>query len=388
MKKMSMLRLVFLPVMVVCQALAMAGSGFAQGISNTTPVVSIRAADTNASESGDTGLFVIKREGPTNTSLSVFFLVGGSATPGVDYTNLTSPVVIPAGADHAPLVVNPIDDVLREGRESVVVQLVPSPTMGPIEPYRLGYPSNAIVWIEDNEPPPPEPPVVTICATDPNASEPGLLTVIDPGVFTVRRDRGTNGSLLVHYAVAGTASNGVDYIRLTNTVVIPAGSWTANIVVFPLDDVLPEGTETVVARLLIPADCVLDVFPLPASCYRVGSPSEAVVYIADNDEPPPPLPVVNIVAVDPEASEIPPVPPGMEMPQRIDPAVFAVRRDGDTNTVLEVLYRIGGTASNGVDYVRLSGVARIPAGAKAAPIEVIPIDDLLDEGTETVVFTM
>jgi len=48
---------------------------------------------------------------------------------------------------------------------------------------------------------------------------------------------------------------------------------------------------------------------------------------------------------------------------------------------LVVYYRIGGTASNGVDYQTLPGTVTIPEGAVSALIEVDPIDDLLVEGT-------
>ncbi len=99
-------------------------------------------------------------------------------------------------------------------------------------------------------------------------------------------------------------------------------------------------------------------------------------------------PVVNIIASDAEASEIPLVPPGLEMPQRFDPAIFTVWRNGQINTVLEVHYRVSGSASNGVDYEFLSGSVKIPAGAKSASITVAPIDDQLVEGTESVEITL
>jgi hypothetical protein len=65
-----------------------------------------------------------------------------------------------------------------------------------------------------------------------------------------------------------------------------------------------------------------------------------------------------------------------------------VRRSGPTNTDLTVNYRIGGTASNGVDYVALPGQVTIPAGRHAARIEIIPIDDNLTEGIETVLLSV
>lgn len=124
------------------------------------------------------------------------------------------------------------------------------------------------------------PPVVTIRATDPFGWEPcNVLAVINPGRFTIYRDAGTNMDLLVPYFISGTASNGVDYITISNTVVIPRGARSADITIFPLHDNLVEGTETVVLRLE-PVGCPA-IWPPPPDCYFVGQPAEAMVYILD-----------------------------------------------------------------------------------------------------------
>ncbi len=56
-------------------------------------------------------------------------------------------------------------------------------------------------------------------------------------------------------------------------------------------------------------------------------------------------------------------------------ATFAVRRFGATNDDLIVTYDVGGTATNGVDYVPLPGLVTIPAGERRALITVVPLDD-------------
>ncbi|MGZ4972164.1 MAG: Ig-like domain-containing protein, partial [Limisphaerales bacterium] len=56
-------------------------------------------------------------------------------------------------------------------------------------------------------------------------------------------------------------------------------------------------------------------------------------------------------------------------------ATFLVRRDGSTNDSLTVNYEIGGTATNGVQYMTLPGSVTIPAGEHGALITVVPIDD-------------
>ncbi len=233
-------------------------------------------------------------------------------------------------------------------------------------------------------------PVVSIEAIDPQASEPGLLTVIENGVFRITRDGPTNHALTVAYSIGGSASNGVDYAALSDQVLIPAGVAAVDIVIQPLHDLLPEGTETVVLRLKNPV--FITIYPPPPGAYLVGSGREAVVFIADNDTP---LPVVTIVARDPIASE------GTNCCRWVgwtstatatfcgtNTALFVVRRQGPTNEALTVCYGVGGMASNGVDYVELPGVVTVPTGQRAASILVVPFDDALPEPVESVVLRL
>src|SRR5439155_19538642 len=162
-------------------------------------------------------------------------------------------------------------------------------------------------------------------------------------------------------------------------VEMPSGVVRVVIPVKPIDDTIPEPIETVNLRL-VPS-------PLAGAIdqYRIGSPTNAVVSISDNDHVETNRTVVNITATDPEGSEIPEVPPGMEMPQLVDPAIFTVTRSGNTNIDVTVYYSIGGTASNGVDYDEIPKQITIPAGARSADIWINPIDDFLVEGPDTVV---
>ena len=67
---------------------------------------------------------------------------------------------------------------------------------------------------------------------------------------------------------------------------------------------------------------------------------------------------------------------------------FKVTRTGPTTTLLKVNYTIGGSATNGTDCARLSGVVWIPAGKTSATISVIPVKDSNAEGQETVIATL
>ncbi len=69
-------------------------------------------------------------------------------------------------------------------------------------------------------------------------------------------------------------------------------------------------------------------------------------------------------------------------------ATFTVFRYGATNDDLNVNYALGGTASNGVDYVALPGSVTVPAGDRRALINIVPLDDGPPDVNKTVVLTL
>jgi hypothetical protein len=70
------------------------------------------------------------------------------------------------------------------------------------------------------------------------------------------------------------------------------------------------------------------------------------------------------------------------------PALFTVRRFGSASAALTVDYSIGGTASNGVDYVALPGFVTIPEGVGCALIPVVPIDNGSNTLVKSVILTL
>ena len=116
-------------------------------------------------------------------------------------------------------------------------------------------------------------PVVRIMATDAVAREGTTNTA----TFRIRRTGPTNDALTVYYSIRGTASNGVDYVAIPNSLTIPAGRRGARIVITPIDDNLPERIETVRLRLTPP--------PFVPPSYEIGRPDHAGAVILDNDHP-------------------------------------------------------------------------------------------------------
>jgi hypothetical protein len=195
---------------------------------------------------------------------------------------------------------------------------------------------------------------VTITASDATATEAGPTT----GAFRVARTGSTAAALTVKYTVAGTATPGTDYQRLSGSVIIPAGATFATVTVTPINDTLMEAPETVVATLAA------------GTGYAVGSPSSATVTIASDE-------VVQITATDPTATEA-----------GLTTGTFTVTRTGPTTAALTVRYTVSGTATPNSDYRALSGSVIIPAGATSATIIVTPLNDTVMEGPETVVVAL
>ncbi|MCU0783900.1 MAG: hypothetical protein MUF81_07590 [Verrucomicrobia bacterium] len=120
---------------------------------------------------------------------------------------------------------------------------------------KLIVPGALAVWLfgavpgaQSNWPTPP--PVVTIVATDADASEAGPNT----GTFTVTRYGGDQSvPLTVYFTRSGTAHNGVDYQYLPGYVTIAANQPSATVTVTPLQDAIsPECNETVVLSIINP----------------------------------------------------------------------------------------------------------------------------------------
>jgi hypothetical protein len=113
--------------------------------------VSIAATDANAAETttgtpADPGVFRISRTGATTSAVTLNYTVGGTATNGVDYNNLTGTATIAAGTAFTDITITPVDDSIVEGNEDVTLTLTAAPTG-----YALGTATTAKVTIADND---------------------------------------------------------------------------------------------------------------------------------------------------------------------------------------------------------------------------------------------
>jgi hypothetical protein len=87
---------------------------------------------------------------------------------------------------------------------------------------------------------------VDVYASDPDAAELGP----DTGAFTFIRNGDTSSDLLISLTISGIASNGVDYIQVTNVIVFPTGTDTVEVVITPFLDHRTEGDQTVIFTII------------------------------------------------------------------------------------------------------------------------------------------
>lgn len=108
-------------------------------------------------------------------------------------------------------------------------------------------------------------PKVRVVATDPTAVEGGST-----GLFTFVRDGAATNDLALRVVYSGSATNGVDYLPLTNVVTIPAGQRAVDLLVQPISELLTGHDRTVKVHLLA------------TDTYVLGSPKTATVTIVEN----------------------------------------------------------------------------------------------------------
>ena len=149
-------------------------------LTNLPPVVSIYAPDpvavegtnygnwysptnatTNYISGANTATFLVRRDSATNTALTVYYSIGGTAINGVDYVTLPTSVTIPAGQRYALITIDPLTDTDSSYRpyDTVILSLLLPPMANLLpQPYTVGTPASAgAIILEENYLPLPNP---------------------------------------------------------------------------------------------------------------------------------------------------------------------------------------------------------------------------------------
>ncbi|HVM49791.1 MAG TPA: hypothetical protein VMU04_17315 [Candidatus Acidoferrum sp.] len=109
------------------------------------------------------------------------------------------------------------------------------------------------------------------------APHPGLLTNCGPkdALFEVRRFGDCSQPLTVTYSTSGTATNGVQYVALPDSVTIPAGQAYTLIPLVPIDDGRPDINRTAILTLTASTN--------QPPAYTLGVPKSAAALILDSN---------------------------------------------------------------------------------------------------------
>jgi hypothetical protein len=324
----------------------------------TKPGVSIAASQPQTAEPGPTlrmapGKFTISRSGSSSNdaALPVYLHYDGTATPGIDYEELPTRIVIPAGASSIELLVMAKADNLLEDSETVVAKISEPPTSPDSIPYTINPEhSSATVTIAELSP-------AGIRITKP---ENGVvfnagITINFQAIAVDREGTIEHVSFYAGDKLIGTS----DLIFITQPA---AGT--------PLTHSI-EWKDAPVGDHIITARGVSTGLTATGKSY-VSDP--ITIHVRSVPE----IPVVSIEATMPFTSE--PLSDAL-----VAPGVFTLRRTGSLDNALNVWVAFGGTAKNGIDYESVANQVLFAAGQSEAFIQIVAKSDELIEGDETVV---
>jgi dienelactone hydrolase len=221
-------------------------------------VLQFSATTYTVAENAGIVTLTVQRTNDVDTVVSVDFATNdGTATNGLKYTAVSGTLAFGAGETNQDIVVPILNEALVEGIQTFTVSLG-HPTGGAV----LGTRTNATVRITDND---------TGLQFEPNV----YSVAEDAGSVLIGVVRGDDGNFPVTVDCATsdvTATNGVDYVGVTNTLSFAAGEKVKRFAVPIFNDSLKEANKTF--RLTLSN---------PTGGGVLGARKTATVTIVDND---------------------------------------------------------------------------------------------------------
>jgi hypothetical protein len=198
----------------------------------------------NSSEELEITVSVNPIDNVSDTDIT-YTATGGTATNTEDYTLVQGVVTIPAGSQSATFKFPMINDLTDEQDETIEISL-----SNPSTNAKIGAVSTQTITITDDD----DVPTIGFVDTLSVANEGSSLVAI-----TLELGLESGNDVSVDYAVtAGNAVAGTDFIALSGTATIPAGSLTTTISFQPIDDAIIESPETVELTLSNPMNGSLE----------------------------------------------------------------------------------------------------------------------------------
>jgi hypothetical protein len=321
--------------------------------------ITVAATDYTAIEdTKDPAVFTLTRtNGNLTKPLTVSYTLSGKAISGEDYTASTNTVTFAAGETTATVSIDPINDGILEGSESVVLTLESKPAYNLSDRGR----QSRIAIADDINTIVDLPPTVSIDNITQREGNSGTTKA----TFNVTLNKASELDVTVDYEIKeNTAKAGEDFFAaFTNTLVFAPGEVSKEVTIDIVGDRVDEPDETFQVVLSEPTNATL------------SNESAAIATIVNDD------PLVSLSVSDGEAAET----IGGET---TNPGQFLLRRRGDLSKPLTVKYALGGTSTNEDDYRQLSDTAIFGVGIDRLEINIDPFDDKIAESSETIGLTV
>ena len=188
----------------------------------TTVSVVANVPQTAEDNSMPDGQFTITRTGNLLAALPVSFTLTGTATNGVQYTNLALSATIPAGQPSKTVFIRPIPSAVAGPTRTAIMTLLGGAN------YSVVAPASDTVYILDMNTP-----SIHVAARDAQFYE----RTNDYGRFTLTRWGNTNVALAqVNVTYGGTAGQGTQFYAETGSTNFNLGDINVDVFVFPIHD--------------------------------------------------------------------------------------------------------------------------------------------------------
>ncbi|MEM6678673.1 MAG: Calx-beta domain-containing protein, partial [Pseudomonadota bacterium] len=306
-------------------------------------VATLTASSTAIAEAGGMSTLTITLDRPAPAGgVSIPLTVGGTASHNLDFSLSTAQVAFTAGSTSQTVTVYALPDTTDDDAESVTIGLGPPSNSDVI----LGTPSQQTISIIDDD----QAPAINLASVSVHEAD-GAATL----AVTLDRPSSQPVSVTVGTTNTGTATAGVDFAPISQTVVFAPGDIRETVTIIIGDNSVVEDVETVIVSLSAPTNAT------------IGAAGSGTVTITDSDSAFLSIGDAQITEADGELS--------LDFEIRLSSAV-------DTGVSVTAATR-DGSAGAGSDYTAVTTTARIAAGSLSTTVSVPILGDNLDEAAES-----
>jgi hypothetical protein len=305
---------------------------------DTAPSVTLTTSATSISETGGSAILTFTLSAASGLATTVTLARTGTATVTTDYT-LNTTITIAAGSTSGSLTLAAVSDATDETDETVIVDI-----SGVTNGTENGTQQVIVTIIDDDGP------TVTLSTAATTIAEASGSTTITATLSAISPQ-----DVTITLAFSGTATVTSDY-TLATSIIVPAGSLSANTTLIAVEDTNYEGSETV----------IIDITAV-ANGSETGTQQKTVT-ITDNDA----VPTVTLSAAATNIAEA------------AGTTTITATLSGTSYQTITVNLSLSGTATVNTDYTLGTSIS-ISAGSLSANITLTGVDDAIDELDETVI---